>query len=276
VIELPYCSECGNEVKEGVSYCENCGGRLNVDPQDPQDSFSSEEKRTSPHPPETPKKQHSESKTEEKKEVDPKDAAKGFLIIIVIIVLIVGSVYLFLGGNDDESDLPEFSETEMGEDGIAEIDGSHEVPDYVDLQKAEFQSDGETFEVSVEVAEDIPYSVTVDEDFFIGVHLDISGDEIKDYQIGFDVLDDGRSYFIYDGDEEYWYSGEELEQEFDLSANVVGETIDFSLPLSDIGSPEIFGANVVSEYNIFEYNNDIISTTGQDYIPARDEWIELG
>jgi len=132
---LPYCPECGNEVEEGVSYCENCGERLDVDLQDSQDSFSNEEKETPPPPPkgskkqptenkteekdevatketpppppsESPEKQQSESKAnEEKDEVASKDAAKGFLIIIVVIILVIGGIYLVWDGDDDEEEI---------------------------------------------------------------------------------------------------------------------------------------------------------------------------
>lgn len=113
---MPYCPECGNEVEEGVSYCESCGNKLDTQPQESQDSFSSEEEVPPPTPPKSPEKNHSEGKVdEEKDEVDTKDAAMGFLVIIVVIILVVGAIYLFWGG-DGEDEISVLAEVDYYEE----------------------------------------------------------------------------------------------------------------------------------------------------------------
>ena len=107
---LAYCPECGDEVEEGVNYCESCGQRLDTHPQDSQDPLPSEDKESPSSPPTSPEKQNLESKGEENDEVSTKDAAMGFLIIIVVIILVIGGIYLAWGGDDDEKEIRVFVE----------------------------------------------------------------------------------------------------------------------------------------------------------------------
>ena len=79
---MPFCSHCGKEVSEDVSFCPNCGERL-------KKGFTPEEKQKYIQELEAPVK---EEKPAEKAKTTKKKLAGGIAVLIIAVIIIIAAV----------------------------------------------------------------------------------------------------------------------------------------------------------------------------------------